>query len=90
MALGQFREAIVETIDQQGNNMSSEDYSTFAYVQRGTHVGIFEYHNTATILDEEGVPNKGGFFIPLTQLYPLPARSVEKRVEVCAKVPLTE
>jgi hypothetical protein len=69
LALGQFREAIVETMDQQGNNMSSEDYSTFAYVQRGTHVGIFEYHNTATILDEEGVPNKGGEKCELKRTY---------------------
>jgi hypothetical protein len=67
-ALDQLKRAIVETIDQQGNHAASGNYSTFAYVQRGTHVGIFEYHNVESILDEKGIPHKGGY-IPLTQPY---------------------
>jgi len=72
LALGQFREAIVETIDQQGNNTSSEDYSTFAYVQRGTHVGIFEYTTLQPSWMKKGYRIRGGGFhtshttIPLT------------------------
>jgi len=60
--------AITEAMDQQGSSSTSQKYSTFAYVQRGTEVGIFEYHNVGTILDENRVPHHKGF-VPITQGY---------------------
>ena len=77
-ALSQLGAAIAEAMDQQGSN-TPQNHSTFAYVQRGTEVGIFEYHNVGTILDEQRVPHHNGF-VPITQPYLLTNKDGEKTV----------
>ena len=78
-ALNQLKVAIAEAMDQQGFSTTSQKYSTFAYVQLGTEVGIFEYHNVGTILDEQRVPHHNGF-VPITQGYLLTNKYGQKKL----------
>lgn len=65
IALRQLKVAITEVMDPKWTS-TTENKSTFAYVQRDTEVGIFEYHNAGTALDEERIPHHNGF-VPITQ-----------------------
>jgi len=65
-AVDQVIRAVVETIDEQGQE--SRAFDVFLVVQRGLDIVFFEYHNNVSDLEEEGIPNFDGC-ISLTQAY---------------------
>lgn len=78
-AMGQLSKSVTETLSSCLYDSSGAVYKVYAYVQRGQHAAIFEYHSNATDLTEEGVPNVLGF-VPLTLPYYLTSRRGVKAV----------
>jgi hypothetical protein len=78
-AMGQLSESVTETLSSCLYGSSEAVYKVYAYVQRGQHAAIFEYHSNASDLTEEGVPNVVGF-VPLTLPYYLTSRQKVKSV----------
>lgn len=72
-AMGQLLESVTESLSSCLYDSSEAVYKVYAYVQRGQHAAIFEYHSNASDLTEEGVPNVEGF-VPLTLPYYLTSR----------------
>lgn len=67
-ALSQLKVGINDAMKQLGSGKTYQDHSTYAYVQRGTEIGLFEYHNDETILAQQRIPHHNGF-VPLIQEY---------------------
>ena len=76
--MGQLLGSVTETLSSCLYG-SKAVYKVHAYVQRGKHAAIFEYHSNAPDLSEEGVPNVMGF-VPLTLPYYLTSKQNVKTV----------
>lgn len=72
-AMGQLSASVTETLSEYFYESSEAGFKVYAYVQRGIHAAIFEYHSNASDLSEEEVPNVEGF-VPLTLPYYLKSR----------------
>lgn len=79
-ALHQTIVSIIETLDLQGSNKSQE-FDVYVVIQRGMEIAFFEYHNYASLLDDEDVENiKGAVSLTqpfrvngvLTEIIPIP------------------
>lgn len=77
--MGQLSASVTETLSEYLNGSSEAVYKVYAYVQRGQHAAIFEYHSNASDLTEEGVNNVEGFVL-LTLPYYLRSKQNVKTV----------
>lgn len=66
-ALQQLTDSIAETLEEKGLR-GQDQFEIYAVVQRGLHIGFFEYHLDISNLDEEGIPHFNGC-VSLTHNY---------------------